>query len=107
MRITVLVPGEKPVSYQTAPFQPHSATSRWAADAISKSIGPLHKRVLASLKAASRHGLTDEELCLHLDLSGNTLRPRRRELELKGLVKSSGRRRPAMSGRSAVVWVLV
>ena len=39
-------------------------------------------------------------------MSGNTVRPRRIELQEKGLVVDSGRRRPTPSARQAIVWVV-
>jgi hypothetical protein len=86
------------------PAQQHSATSKAAAAEIKQNIGPLHRRVLAALAA---HRMTDERLCEVLLLSGNTLRPRRRELQLMGRIRDSGRTAPCASGRSAVVWELV
>lgn len=88
-----------------APSQKHSRTSQEAAHSIRKSIGPLHTRVLNYL-AAHPLGATDEHLMRELDLGGNTLRPRRRELQLMGLIADSGRTDLTQSGRSAVVWVL-
>lgn len=38
---------------------------------------------------------------------GNILRPRRRELELMGIVEDSGKTALTRSGRSAVIWKLV
>jgi len=86
------------------PAQKHSATSQAAAQSIVKSIGPLHTRVLAYLTANPK-GATDERLMSELDLGGNTLRPRRRELQLMGLIRDSGATALTRSGRNAVVWV--
>lgn len=49
-------------------------------------------------------GNTDEELADLLDIPGNTVRPRRRELELDGRIQDSGDRRATASGRWAIVW---
>lgn len=57
---------------------------------------------------ALRHnvsGMTDEELQALLEMPGNSERPRRRELERKGLIRDSGRRRAVRSGRQAIVWI--
>lgn len=51
-------------------------------------------------------GATLEEIELGLKLSGNTVRPRRKELEERGLIRDSGMRRKTVSGRDAIVWVL-
>lgn len=87
------------------PYQPHSETSREAAQAISKHIGPMHERVLSYLR---RHpeGATDNALCEALDLKGSTLRPRRIELVEAGLVVDSGRyHRDDDSKRKSTVWI--
>lgn len=87
-----------------APSQSHSPTSIEAAEKIKKKIGPLHNTILSWLDIFS-DGQTDEELCTRMGLDGNTLRPRRRELQLLEKIKDSGTTRPTKSGRSAVVWV--
>jgi hypothetical protein len=86
-----------------APSQRHSPTSVAAAEAIEPKIGRLHRLVLQAL-AVSRYGETDEDLMRLTGLGGNTLRPRRRELQLWGKVRDSGRTRPVASGKDAVLW---
>ncbi len=49
---------------------------------------------------------TDEEICEGLSIEGNTARPRRRSLVVRGLVEDSGDRRPTHSGRRAIVWTV-
>jgi hypothetical protein len=49
---------------------------------------------------------TDEEVMASTDMEGNTLRPRRRELQLSGYIVDSGERRKTQSGRTATVWKL-
>lgn len=39
-------------------------------------------------------------------MPGNTVRPRRIELEELGFVEDSGARRPTHSGKMAIVWVV-
>lgn len=51
-------------------------------------------------------GSTDERLCRHIGIAGDTLRPRRRELVGAGLVEDSGETRATNSGRKATVWRL-
>jgi len=84
------------------PSVKHSATSVSAAEEIEPSVGRLQALVLAELKTNGPG--TDEELMERTGLAPNTLRPRRRELQLKGLVGDSGRRKPTKSGRAAVLW---
>jgi hypothetical protein len=87
------------------PCQRHSVTSREAADAIKPDASELRRRVLAYLRGRGEDGATDEEIQEGLPMAQNTERPRRRELELAGLVIDSGRKRRTRSGRNAVVWV--
>jgi hypothetical protein len=59
------------------------------------------ERVLAAVR---RRPQTDEELETDLALTGNSIRPRRRDLVTRGLIRDSGRRRPTRSGGEAIVW---
>lgn len=87
------------------PAVSHSDTSNKAAEEIKPSVSRLQEVVLSALHK-SRFGETDESLSWITGLPPNTLRPRRRELQLMGKIKDSGERRRCKSGRSAVVWVL-
>lgn len=87
------------------PAQRHSPTSVAAAEKIKKAIGPLHKVILAHLKTCPE-GATDEEMQFTLRMPANTQRPRRRELQLSGLIVDSGKARQGKSGRLAVAWRL-
>lgn len=91
--------------FEAAPFQRHSENSRRAALSVSGVSGHDRQRVLAYLKD-HREGATDEALGDALGLAGNTLRPRRRELEQAELVKDSGRYALTKSGRKATVWIV-
>lgn len=86
------------------PSQAHSPTSRAAAESIKPKVGPLHREILTHLGII--FDSTDEEMQTDLSMSPNTQRPRRRELQLMGLVVDSGKTRPTRSGRAAVVWRL-
>lgn len=88
------------------PAQKHSPTSKAAAEKIKKAIGPLHKEILAHLRNCI-DGATDEEMQTNLEMSANTQRPRRRELELLGRVINTGTTRKTKSGRDAAVWRVV
>ena len=88
------------------PSQRHSDTSQAAATAIKAKVGPLQRRVLDYLLAHPA-GATDEQLMDALHLDGNTLRPRRRELQLMGSLQDSTHRDTTRSGRAAVMWVAV
>jgi hypothetical protein len=85
------------------PHQKHSETSIAAAISIKRAIGPLHNRVIGMLRD---YPATDEEMIDHLGIVPNTLRPRRRELELMGIVVNTGEKRLTKSGRKAFVWGL-
>ena len=89
-----------------APHQAHSDTSTSAAAALAEERrNTLRAAVLAHITASAKHGATDEEMQVALEMDGNTERPRRRELQLGGLIVDSGRRRPTEKNRQAVVWV--
>lgn len=86
-------------------FQPHSDTSRAAAARFAPKANTARRRVFDLLVYTPR-GLTDEEMQNELRMSANTQRPRRVELERKGLVRDSGRRHKTRSGARAVVWIV-
>jgi hypothetical protein len=92
--------------YGRPPAQRHSRPSVQAAKEIEPLAGTLRARVLAELRAAGPEGLTDEELQERLAMGASTQRPRQIELFEAGLVRDSGRTRPAKSGRAATVWVV-
>lgn len=64
------------------------------------------RRVFLHLLHSGSLGATLEEIEQALGMPGNTVRPRRIELEAKNLVKDSGSTRPTASGRAAVVWIV-
>ena len=65
-------------------------------------------KVLMAIADSGTDGLTDHELVERLNPPGgaNNIRPRRGELQQKGLIKDSGTKRPTPSGASATVWKL-
>lgn len=103
-----LVPPARPrprIPYRgKAPHTAGSDTSREAAEAIEPEKGSLQYEVLAYLRKMRSFGSTDEQGAQALGISGNTYRPRRRELEIMGFVKETDMRRPTESGRTATVW---
>ena len=88
----------------SAPHQRHSTTSREAAQSVKQTSGRDRQRILAYLMEHPE-GATDEALGDALGIAGNTLRPRRRELQETKLIKDSGRYALTKSGRRATVWV--
>lgn len=89
------------------PDPPHSGpkTSQQAAAEITTVAGRLRTQVYEFIVSRGEVGATDCEIQLGLELSGNSQRPRRRELVQGLLVRDSGRTRPTPAGRQAVVWV--
>lgn len=87
------------------PHQRHSSTSAAAAGSIRQRIGPLHQKIIDYL-TRNPAGACDERLGRMLNIGMNTLRPRRRELQLMGRVQVSGRTELTATGRAAVIWIL-
>jgi hypothetical protein len=86
-------------------------TSGQAAVANYSTSGNKRQRVLLAIyeATASYHyapGLTLDEMANRTGLIGNTVRPRKVELEHDGLVTDSGYKRSSNMGKSAVVWTL-
>ena len=96
----------------TAPYARHSATSKAAAKAVEPRMGTQKATVLIIIRRCSQPshgggvGLTDEQICMFTELSGDTVRPRRGALADAGLIKKQGTRKTT-SGRDADVWVAV
>lgn len=80
----------------------NDTTSREAAESIAPKTHSLRAMVYQTLTLWG--GKTCDELCEMLDIEGNTMRPRIRELVIAGLVEDSGETRPSSSGRKAIVW---
>ena len=76
-----------------------------AARAIDPHLARLEALVLAELRRRGAWGGCNHELEAWLGLAGNTVRPRVRNLVLRGLVKHGGEYRITPSGRRARVWV--
>ncbi len=83
------------------PFS-NSTTSREAAKWIEPDARSLRGAVLIYLRRTG--GTTAQEVERDLELSGNTVRPRIRELVKAGLVYDSGETRVLASGRKAIIW---
>lgn len=79
-------------------------TSQEAAKAIAPTAATLRQRVLDAITAAGKAGLTDDEIQTQLWMSGNTERPRRRELEDAGRITNMGKRVNAR-GNVCRVWI--
>lgn len=94
------LPFDRP-KYPDYPGYVNRSTSVAAAHAIAPKMNRLQVLVLEALQTKPR---TNEELETDLHMGGNTVRPRVRELFLKGRVQDSGYRRLTRSGREAIVW---
>lgn len=86
------------------PFQAHSPTSRAAAASVVDDLGRMQRLVLECLRLHP-DGLTDEQMQRLLGMNPNTQRPRRVELQRRGLIVMRGTRKTE-SGRAAVIWTL-
>lgn len=91
---------------ETLPFQPHSGTSREAAEAMRPDAAGDRAAVLGLLSRVLV-GMTDEEIQCALKLNPSTERPRRIELVGRGQVRDSGKKRRTKSGRMATIWEAV
>lgn len=97
---------------KTAPYQPHSDTSRAAADAVAPKLTGQRALVWDYISARGSHGATDEEIQIGMCMNPSTQRPRRVELWRGGLIEKlivDGEevKRKTASGSWANVWVLV
>ena len=86
---------------------PHSGspTSKAAADSMKPLAGQQRERVRQFFVECGQHGATQQEAELALDIPGNSIRPRCKELEEAGEIQNSGNTRKTTSGRAAAVWV--
>jgi hypothetical protein len=91
---------------ETLPYQPHSGTSRQAAEEM-RSTAVTDRAAVLNLLSRKMGGLTDEEIQRTLRLNPSTERPRRIELVREGKIRDSGRTRKTASGRAATVWEAV
>jgi len=81
---------------------PNSARQRGRVLLRIQRAGPVH----LDGEGRPTGGLTDEEIGRAAGLDGNSVRPRRKELESVGLIVPSGHKRPTRSGSKAIVWVV-
>lgn len=83
-------------------FQPHSETSREAAERIRPAKGALHAKIMGHLE---RGPDTDEGIAIALEMNPSTARPRRIELVRAGMLRQAGTSITS-SGRRAALWEL-
>jgi hypothetical protein len=94
--------GPTPPTFANAPI-----TRAAAGVAIRPDAARLRAKVFEYVKGRGAAGATDAEIQAALDMSGDTERPRRRELQQAGFIGDSGQVRQTPSGRAAVVWIAV
>ena len=88
----------------SAPYQPHSETSKAAAEMLEPAfLNRLQLQVLFFLRERGEIGATDEEIQRALSMNPSTERPRRVELQRRGLITTTKKRKTS-SGRLAAVW---
>jgi len=80
-----------------------TATSQ-AAAMMMGNLGEVQQKVLAAVTSAGTTGATAQEIESATGLSGNSVRPRLRELEGAGMVHRTRATRATVSGRGAYVW---
>lgn len=89
-----------------APAVRSSPTSVAAAESITpEAMTDGQRKVYQFIAAQGGHGATDEECQLRMPMDPSTQRPRRRELEQKGLIFSDGTRK-TRANKAAAVWKL-
>lgn len=81
-----------------------TATSTRAAKLMLDRLGEVQARVLDAITGTGLAGATAEEVEYIACLSGNTVRPRLRELEAADLIHRTNRTRTTTSGHNAYVW---
>lgn len=94
----------------TTPPSNGTPTSDAAAASLTpETLSKLQRKVLDVIWQARGYGVTDEQIGIVAGLSGNTVRPRRGELEQAGFVEQrvwEGKllTAPTQSGRQAALW---
>jgi hypothetical protein len=72
---------------------------------MESKAGIARQRVFGFLSERGEWGATLPEIQHHLNMIGNTARPRRKELEEAGLVIDAGKTRKNSRGRDCIVWI--
>lgn len=90
--------------YPNVPGANARDTSKQAAERVKPNVAALRQRLLAELQVRGSTGATCDELEQALNLSHQTASARLREMNLKGAIVDSAKRRNTRSGRAAIVW---
>lgn len=96
--------GEEPNPYP--PAAGREVTSQDAYQSVGdRRRESLRERVYRELEECN--GTTADDLEMRLNLAGNTIRPRLKELEAQGRIRKSPRNSLTRAGRHAIVWEVV
>jgi hypothetical protein len=88
----------------SAPYVPGSHTSKDAARRIAPRLKSIRFTVYEFIR--KHPGVTDAQIRRALRLNTNTARPRRIELERRGLIKWTGKTKRSPLGASAQTWMV-
>lgn len=80
------------------------ATSRAAAIRVYPETGSLRLKIYELLIRAGIKGVTDQEIESILRISGNSVRPLRKSLEVQGFVIDTGLTRKNANGNPCIIW---
>ena len=81
-------------------------TSRDAAESMKCKVERQQERILEFIRARGPRGATREEIEQTLRVSGNSTRPRCKELLKRGAIKLADFKRPTAAGRDAEVLIV-
>lgn len=86
---------------------PHNgtSTSKAAAKRMVPGASAQSARVYNFIAERGKEGATDHEVQSALAMTGDSERPRRWSLCRAGLIRDSGQRRKAPTGRPVIVWI--
>lgn len=103
----LLLFGSAPRGTQASPLPVHNGTSTSvaAAESVRVHAGSLRAMVLDFIRSKGDVGATRAEIEDGLNMSGNTVRPRVKELQVAGLVRDTEATRLTPSGRKASVLI--
>ena len=91
--------------YPNEPGHRGVETSILAAVDVAPMLGRLQRMALKAIHDVGIDGLTADELAARLAMDRYSIQPRTSELKRKGRIRDSGRRRPNITGKMAIVWV--
>jgi hypothetical protein len=94
------------MAYPNQPGHRRVDTSVAAAEAFAPKLPRLQSLVRSAIADAGEDGLTADEVAVRLGLERWVLRPRTSELKRKGAIRDSGKRRPNVTGKQAIVWIV-